>query len=89
MCSIHPRDKQDVAYRLTLGARAVAYNEKDVAFLGPFPKQILYTPMHVKITYDQAVAVKSSQDVFEVINTDSGRLVLTSLLVKPATASSK
>ncbi|XP_019720524.1 sialate O-acetylesterase isoform X1 [Hippocampus comes] len=64
--NIHPRDKQDVAYRLTLGARAVAYNEKDVAFLGPFPKQILSTAMHVNITYDQAVAVKSSKDVFEI-----------------------
>ncbi|XP_077421855.1 sialate O-acetylesterase [Vanacampus margaritifer] len=64
--TIHPRDKQDVAYRLTLGARAVAYNEKDVAFLGPFPKQILSTPMYVNITYDQAVAVKPSKDIFEI-----------------------
>ncbi|XP_061137675.1 sialate O-acetylesterase-like isoform X1 [Syngnathus typhle] len=64
--TIHPRDKQDVAYRLTLGARAVAYNEKDVVFLGPFPKKILSTPMYVNITYDQAVAVKSSKDIFEI-----------------------
>ncbi|XP_061537464.1 sialate O-acetylesterase isoform X1 [Phycodurus eques] len=64
--TIHPRDKQDVAYRLTLGARAVAYNEKDVAFLGPFPKQILSTPMYVNITYDKAIAVKPSKDIFEI-----------------------
>ncbi|XP_057694725.1 sialate O-acetylesterase-like isoform X1 [Corythoichthys intestinalis] len=64
--TIHPRDKQDVAYRLTLGARAVAYNEKDVAFLGPFPKHILSNPMYVNITYDQAIAVKPSKDIFEI-----------------------
>lgn len=64
--TIHPRDKQDVAYRLTLGARAVAYNEKDVPFLGPFPSQVLSTPMTVKITYDQTVSVTSSKDIFEI-----------------------
>nr|XP_057935916.1 sialate O-acetylesterase isoform X1 [Doryrhamphus excisus] len=64
--TIHPRDKQDVAYRLTLGARAVAYNDTVVAFLGPFPKQILSTPMHVNITYDQIVSVTPSEDIFEI-----------------------
>lgn len=64
---IHPRNKQDVAYRLTLGARAVAYNEKDVPFLGPFPHQILSTPTYVNITYDQTVSVAPSNDTFEVL----------------------
>lgn len=63
---IHPRDKQDVAYRLTLGARAVAYNEKDVPFLGPFPSQIMSSQMYVNITYDQTVSVTPSKDIFEV-----------------------
>ncbi|XP_068601809.1 sialate O-acetylesterase [Brachionichthys hirsutus] len=63
---IHPRDKQDVAYRLTLGARAVAYGEKDVAFLGPFPKQIQSSLMHVSVTYDQSVTVAPSDHIFEV-----------------------
>lgn len=63
---IHPRDKQDVAYRLTLGARAVAYNEKDVPFLGPFPHQILSTRLYLNITYDQTVYVTQSKDIFEV-----------------------
>lgn len=63
---IHPRGKQDVAYRLTLGARAVAYSEKTVPFLGPFPNQILSTPMYVTITYDQPVSVTPSDDTFEV-----------------------
>ncbi|XP_070761395.1 sialate O-acetylesterase isoform X2 [Enoplosus armatus] len=64
--TIHPRDKQDVAYRLTLGARVVAYNEKDLPFLGPFPKQIQSTRMYVSITYDQTVSVTPSNDIFEI-----------------------
>ncbi|NXW44856.1 SIAE acetylesterase, partial [Nyctiprogne leucopyga] len=35
--SIHPRDKQNVAHRLQLGARAVAYGEKNLVFQGPYP----------------------------------------------------
>lgn len=62
---IHPRDKQDVAHRLTLGARAVAYNE-DVPFLGPFPHLILSTATYINITYDQTVTVAPSNDTFEV-----------------------
>lgn len=68
--TIHPRDKQDVAYRLTLGARAVAYEEENVPFLGPFPKEIASTQEYVNITYDQAVSVTSSKDVFEVCCSD-------------------
>ncbi|XP_071327684.1 sialate O-acetylesterase [Trachinotus anak] len=64
--TIHPRDKQDVAYRLTLGARAVAYNEKDVPFRGPFPKEILPSRMYVNITYNQSVSVTQSKDIFEI-----------------------
>ncbi|KAK9520605.1 hypothetical protein VZT92_020478 [Zoarces viviparus] len=62
----HPRYKQDVAYRLTLGARAVAYNEKDVSFQGPFPKLILPAHDFINITYDQNVSVTPSKDVFEI-----------------------
>ncbi|KAK5904450.1 hypothetical protein CesoFtcFv8_006014 [Champsocephalus esox] len=64
--SIHPRDKQDVAFRLSLGARAVAYGEQDVAFRGPFPSQILSTPKYLKITYDQKVSVTPSENIFEI-----------------------
>ncbi|CAJ1065841.1 sialate O-acetylesterase [Xyrichtys novacula] len=63
---IHPRDKQDVAYRLTLGARAVAYHEKDVSFLGPFPRLVMSEGYFVNITYDQAVSVTPSIDIFEI-----------------------
>ncbi|XP_068569165.1 sialate O-acetylesterase-like [Cebidichthys violaceus] len=64
--TIHPRDKQDVAYRLTLGARAVAYNEKNVSFQGPFPKIIHSAHEFINITYDQKVSVTPSKDVFEI-----------------------
>lgn len=63
--TIHPRDKQDVALRLTLAARAVAYGEKDVSFQGPFPRQILPTETTINITYDQVVSVTPSKNVFE------------------------
>ncbi|XP_070188894.1 sialate O-acetylesterase-like [Littorina saxatilis] len=33
----HPRDKQDVAQRLVLGALNVAYGRKNIEFQGPFP----------------------------------------------------
>ncbi|XP_035479437.1 sialate O-acetylesterase [Scophthalmus maximus] len=64
--TIHPRYKRDVAHRLTLGARAVAYNEKNVHFQGPFPKEILSSGRHVNITYDQTVSVTRSINAFEV-----------------------
>ncbi|XP_074534926.1 sialate O-acetylesterase [Halichoeres trimaculatus] len=64
--TIHPRDKQDVAHRLTLGARAVAYHEKDVVFQGPFPNEIVYDGFYMNITYDQKVSVTPSYYVFEI-----------------------
>jgi len=33
--SLHPRDKQPVAHRLALAARAIAYGEKDLVYSGP------------------------------------------------------
>ncbi|XP_011604824.2 sialate O-acetylesterase [Takifugu rubripes] len=64
--AIHPREKKAVAYRLTLGARAVAYNETDVLFQGPFPSQILSTATYINITYDQTLSVSPSTDTFQV-----------------------
>ena len=37
--AIHPRDKNTVAYRLSLGARALVYGEKNVTFKGPIMNQ--------------------------------------------------
>lgn len=63
---LHPRDKQDVAFRLTLGARALAYNETDVLFQGPFPSQIHFMPAYINITYDQMLSFTPSADTFQV-----------------------
>nr|XP_040032929.1 sialate O-acetylesterase-like [Gasterosteus aculeatus aculeatus] len=68
--TIHPRDKQDVAYRLTLGARAVAYGEVGVSFQGPFPTQITLLSKMINVTYDQKVRVTPSKDVFEICCTE-------------------
>lgn len=67
--SIHPRDKQTVAYRLHLGARAVAYGEKNLTFQGPLPKKIELLPENglLNLTYDQEIQVQSQDNkTFEV-----------------------
>ncbi|NWR62289.1 SIAE acetylesterase, partial [Bucorvus abyssinicus] len=53
--SIHPRDKQSVAQRLLLGARAVAYGEKKVVFQGPYPTRAVLegTRQLLNVTYGQ------------------------------------
>lgn len=65
--SIHPRDKQDVAYRLVLGARAVAYEEAGVSFQGPFPSQVRIENTTIIIIYNQAIRSTLSSDTFEVL----------------------
>ncbi|MBN3318043.1 SIAE acetylesterase, partial [Atractosteus spatula] len=63
--SIHPRYKQDVAYRLTLGARAVAYGEK-VSFQGPFPQNISVQAATISIIYSTNISVTLHKSIFEV-----------------------
>lgn len=64
--SIHPRDKQDVAYRLSLGVRAVAYGEEGVSFQGPFPSRVLVNDQYLNIIYNQRIFVAQSKDIFQV-----------------------
>ncbi|MBN3300473.1 SIAE acetylesterase, partial [Amia calva] len=71
--SIHPRYKQDVAHRLTLGARAVAYGEKGVSFQGPFPQDIRLQGEYINITYSEKVSVTKSHTAFEVCCSSSQR----------------
>ncbi|XP_035680030.1 sialate O-acetylesterase-like [Branchiostoma floridae] len=67
--SIHPRDKQDVASRLVLAARAVAYGETDVMFHGPRPVSVSVDASTKNIDWiypkDMNITVKS-KDGFEV-----------------------
>ncbi len=66
--SIHPRYKQDVGYRLELAARAVAYNDKTVKYLGPFPKTITQDHGHhtLHIMYDHGPIEVKNNNGFEV-----------------------
>ncbi|XP_024413174.1 sialate O-acetylesterase isoform X1 [Desmodus rotundus] len=68
--SIHPRDKQTAAYRLHLGARAVAYGEKQLTFQGPLPEKIelLADEGLLNLTYSQQILVRRQDDrIFEVL----------------------
>ncbi|XP_040182077.1 sialate O-acetylesterase-like isoform X2 [Rana temporaria] len=75
--SVHPRDKGTVGYRLYLGARAIAYGEKEVQFQGPFPVRIdvYYEYLYMNITYDQKLLMTGTCDnMFEVYcSTDKGK----------------
>ncbi|KAJ1174760.1 hypothetical protein NDU88_000052, partial [Pleurodeles waltl] len=65
---VHPRDKQSVAHRLALGARAVAYGEKGIEFQGPFPKDIIVVEneAYINITYNQKLLIKpTNYSIFE------------------------
>ncbi|NWI66870.1 SIAE acetylesterase, partial [Todus mexicanus] len=67
--SIHPRDKQNVAHRLQLGARAVAYGEKNLVFQGPYPSRAILevTKRLLNITYSQELVYRQRDaQLFEV-----------------------
>ncbi|KAI8520059.1 hypothetical protein Bbelb_033160 [Branchiostoma belcheri] len=67
--SIHPRDKQDVASRLVLAARAVAYGETDVMFHGPRPASVSVdaSTKNIDWIYPKAMNITvKSKDGFEV-----------------------
>ncbi|XP_060573099.1 sialate O-acetylesterase-like [Ruditapes philippinarum] len=66
--TIHPRDKQDVAKRLALAGRAVAYNEKNLDFQGPIPTDLTLTENKLVIEFDHgnsAIEVRKT-DGFEL-----------------------
>ena len=59
---IHPLNKQDVGYRLSLAARAIAYREKELVFSGPTYKSIQFTGYRAVIKFDthgSSLAVKN------------------------------
>ncbi|XP_037697773.1 sialate O-acetylesterase isoform X2 [Choloepus didactylus] len=73
--SIHPRDKQTVAYRLHLGARAVAYGEKNLIFQGPLPEKIelMVGKGLLNLTYSQKIQVQRLDNKIFEISCCSGR----------------
>lgn len=50
---IHPRNKQDVGYRLSLNALKIAYN-KDVVHSGPICKSVEFSGNKAVVTFDHA-----------------------------------
>ncbi|XP_006826097.2 sialate O-acetylesterase-like [Saccoglossus kowalevskii] len=65
---VHPRYKQDVGYRLALAAKAIAYNDTNVKYAGPFPSNItvvlsgdainvIYDSKHIRVNQDSGFEV--------------------------------
>lgn len=54
-CRIHPRYKEDIALRLSLGARNLAYGQ-DVEFEGPFPSSYTLSGNGLVIEFDNGNA---------------------------------
>ncbi|KAH3888285.1 sialate O-acetylesterase-like [Dreissena polymorpha] len=50
--TIHPRTKEDVAVRLALAARGVAYGQQNIDFKGPFPTHFSQTGQKLTVEYD-------------------------------------
>ncbi|KAK3600187.1 hypothetical protein CHS0354_001903 [Potamilus streckersoni] len=66
--TVHPRDKEDVASRLVLAARAVAYGEKGLDFQGPYPTRFTVQGSTLAIEFSQGnspIEVRSNSG-FEV-----------------------
>jgi sialate O-acetylesterase len=49
---IHPKDKKDVGYRLSLVARKVAYDEKNIVYSGPIYKSMKIEGSKIILSFD-------------------------------------
>lgn len=49
---IHPRNKQDVGYRLALAARKVTYGEKNLVYSGPMYKSMKVEGDKIRLAFD-------------------------------------
>jgi len=63
---IHPKNKQDVGYRLSLGARKLAYNE-DIIYSGPTYKSDEITGNKIEINFDHTGSGLMSKDKYGYI----------------------
>ncbi|KAM8989232.1 sialate O-acetylesterase isoform 3-T3 [Ara ararauna] len=84
--SIHPQDKQNVAHRLQLGARAVAYGEKNLVFQGPFPTRAVLevTRALLNVTYSQQLVWRQRDTpVFEQSCSSPRSISMTSSGIAP------
>ncbi|MBN2274416.1 MAG: beta galactosidase jelly roll domain-containing protein [Bacteroidales bacterium] len=60
---IHPRNKQDVGYRLALAARKIAYNE-DIVFSGPVMKSYTINGNRVEVEFDHTGSGLMAKDKY-------------------------
>ncbi len=49
---IHPRNKKDVGYRLSLAARKITYGEKDLVYSGPIYKSMQQDGQKIRLQFD-------------------------------------
>ncbi|XP_063167154.1 sialate O-acetylesterase isoform X2 [Candoia aspera] len=73
--SIHPRDKRTVAYRLHLGALAIAYGERSITFQGPYPQKVQVNETHrlLNITFEEHIQLRHrDNNTFEVCCSENG-----------------
>ena len=65
---IHPRNKQDVGYRLALAARKIAYGEKDVVYSGPVYRNHSINGKEVAIEFNHLGGGLKVKDKYGYIN---------------------
>lgn len=70
--SVHPRNKQDVGYRLALAGRAIAYHDASLYYTGPIANEItsaVHITDYITVMYDKVAPdglEMRSQSGFEV-----------------------
>jgi len=83
---IHPLNKKDVGYRLSLAARKVAYNEKNIIWSGPIYKSMKRKGNKIEVTFKHAgkgLRVKGEGELkqFAIAGTD-GKFVWADVKVR-------
>lgn len=61
---IHPRNKQDVGYRLALAARKIAYGEQDLVYSGPVFKEMKLQGDKVRLSFDHVGKGLTAKDKY-------------------------
>jgi sialate O-acetylesterase len=61
--NIHPRNKQDVGYRLSLAARKIAYNE-DIVYSGPVYRSFRIIDNKIELEFDYTGSGLMAQDKY-------------------------
>ena len=60
LLDIHPKNKQDVGRRLALWAQAQVYGDDDLAYSGPIYKSMKKEGNKIRLTFDHAEGLKTS-----------------------------